>query len=938
MDLCDSNYDMDLLEDDLNSSNNTYCNFAKHTLVAYDASGKYGAENGFKPGYNQAVQNLLDISIPNSGLKADPHIKSRLKTWRTKFSIMHDMVFGSNTSGFGWDTEKCVLTAPDDVWDSYLKTHPEATKFRNKAFPLFDKLSTVFGKDRASGSRAIDLGDDEVVSEAHQTAPTNLEDKDIDKHVLPSPQGVDGKSTKCKRSKSDEFANMYSELCTMLNNTITAMGNDMNMNLNKMANDNDRKLESEIELMKKVQNEIDALLGITFEEAFEATNVIGKCPLKAEMLFGYDQGNKIGMVKMVARKSNKWSVKLPTRYNDHVMSNLSQNKANSKSIEDLDEIRVHNREKQIVSDELGVEEKGRQMDNYDVDNNECLDIGRHDCDEPCDEELKSGFEVSNKECLDEGSMKDKETVGVNKSASKENRSENYMKITNSASTNKEDRNELMNESAKLYDTENKSPKKTYASATKSSSYFETNKLLFVPTEINETGEEVIFDEDLVELGNILIEAWTTKGIGAISSSVDKPMIMNNMTTYVCKNRVGRTEFARVLGTKTVKVAYDWKPDVCSHCVVFGHDYKKCKVRTRTEEEVASEKDETNKTTHKENGFMQNDDSIQGISMMKDKMIVDKYLNMRLQPSFNVTKDCLDAIEGIVEDVLDDDYEAIKNLVADEVNGVGCSTLNLVCLSWFLNGLQNRITIGWNSDVVQVVLIHSTRHMMLCLIENIQNHEKMYCSFIYADNKGMDIRLLWNDLLLAKCCTVRCPWVIMGDFNVTLKLEEHSVGKSTISNDMQEFLDCMNNIGVEDLCISRMFYTWIKSPSSPDTRILKKLDRVMENDEFTSKYNNAHVVFHPFIVSDHSPAVLILPHGLMAKKLKLLKRHLNKLQWKNGDVFERVTCLRNKLKNAQLEVSLFPPDNEKKKIAATIFEEFSDAINDEGKLLFQKSKS
>ncbi|GKF94321.1 hypothetical protein Tco_0284021, partial [Tanacetum coccineum] len=82
--------------------------------------------------------------------------------------------------GFGWDTEKCILTAPDDVWDSYLK------------------LSTVFGKDRASGSQAIDLGDDEVVSEAHQIAPSDLEDEDID-----------------------------------------------------------RKLESEIELMKKVQNEID---------------------------------------------------------------------------------------------------------------------------------------------------------------------------------------------------------------------------------------------------------------------------------------------------------------------------------------------------------------------------------------------------------------------------------------------------------------------------------------------------------------------------------------------------------------------------------------------------------------------------------------------------------------------------------------------------------
>ncbi|GJT57963.1 hypothetical protein Tco_0993017 [Tanacetum coccineum] len=145
-------------------------------LMVLHASGKYGAENGFKPGYNQAVQNLLDISIPNSGLKADPHIKSKLKTWRTKFSIMHDMVFGSNTSGFVRVTEKCVLI------------------------------------------------------------------------LLPP----------------DECMDITEESCTMLNNSITTMGNEMNMNLSKMANDNERKLESEIELMKKVQNEIDAFAGDHF--------------------------------------------------------------------------------------------------------------------------------------------------------------------------------------------------------------------------------------------------------------------------------------------------------------------------------------------------------------------------------------------------------------------------------------------------------------------------------------------------------------------------------------------------------------------------------------------------------------------------------------------------------------------------------------------------
>lgn len=30
------------------------------------------------------------------------------------------------------------------------------------------------------------------------------------------------------------------------------------------------------------------------------------------------------------------------------------------------------------------------------------------------------------------------------------------------------------------------------------------------------------------------------------------------------------------GTKKIQVAYDWKPPVCSHCKVFGHEKKKCK--------------------------------------------------------------------------------------------------------------------------------------------------------------------------------------------------------------------------------------------------------------------------------------------------------------------------------------------------------------------------
>ncbi|GJR95968.1 RNA-directed DNA polymerase, eukaryota, reverse transcriptase zinc-binding domain protein [Tanacetum coccineum] len=131
--------------------------------------------------------------------------------------------------------------------------------------------------------------------------------------------------------------------------------------------------------------------------------------------------------------------------------------------------------------------------------------------------------------------------------------------------------------------------------------------------------------------------------------------------------------------------------------------------------------------------------------------------------------------------------------------------------------------------------------MLCLIESIHNHKKIYCSFVYASNFGMERRGLWKELLMAKICTSGNPWVLMGDFNVTLNVSKHSAGKSTIDVDMEDFLECVNNIEMEDVCSTRMYFTWIKSPKKPSTSVMKKLDRVMANDLFMDKYNQAYAI-------------------------------------------------------------------------------------------------
>lgn len=103
----------------------------------------------------------------------------------------------------------------------------------------------------------------------------------------------------------------------------------------------------------------------------------------------------------------------------------------------------------------------------------------------------------------------------------------------------------------------------------------------------------------VKMVNISLEAWSVDGLSALASSVGVPILMDSMTATICHKGMGNLGYARVLvevsaekclkesieiqyrdkdnnvkGTKSVKVVYDWKPPVCAHCRVFGHDIKK----------------------------------------------------------------------------------------------------------------------------------------------------------------------------------------------------------------------------------------------------------------------------------------------------------------------------------------------------------------------------
>nr|GEW56309.1 hypothetical protein [Tanacetum cinerariifolium] len=84
-----------------------------------NSGSQFKSDNGFKPRFLIAVANRLAVLLPDSGIKAKPHVKSLIKTLKSYWVAVHDMLAWNDTSSFGWDYVNNMLDAPQPVWKEY---------------------------------------------------------------------------------------------------------------------------------------------------------------------------------------------------------------------------------------------------------------------------------------------------------------------------------------------------------------------------------------------------------------------------------------------------------------------------------------------------------------------------------------------------------------------------------------------------------------------------------------------------------------------------------------------------------------------------------------------------------------------------------------------------------------------------------------------------
>ncbi|XVE65054.1 hypothetical protein DITRI_Ditri07aG0151500 [Diplodiscus trichospermus] len=97
-----------------------------------------------------------------------------------------------------------------------------------------------------------------------------------------------------------------------------------------------------------------------------------------------------------------------------------------------------------------------------------------------------------------------------------------------------------------------------------------------------------------------------------------------------------------------------------------------------------------------------------------------------------------------------------------------------------------------------------------------------------------------------------PWLLARDFNVPIHPDESSNYNEgqAITTDMQEFIDCRNNLALFDHVASRPLFTWTNKHQ--EGFLAKKLDRVLINDLWKA---STVVEFLAPEISDHCPALI-----------------------------------------------------------------------------------
>nr|GEZ23686.1 hypothetical protein [Tanacetum cinerariifolium] len=384
----------------------------------------------------------------------------------------------------------------------------------------------------------------------------------------------------------------------------------------------------------------------------------------------------------------------------------------------------------------------------------------------------------------------------------------------------------------------------------------------------------------VKIHKVPVVAYSEDGLSLIGMQIGKPVMLDAFSSSICTEVWGRIGFARAL------IEVDADRNLKEEVVMAV---------PRLEVEIPKETIEASDGfTMVQNRRKKGKNVANGVPKASDKEFAMKIMNhfSALQDE-NITHhtNTSDATTSDVQaengatNVVDDDskVEDLGNEYKVMKIKIGASTPPIkfpnVFRNWDWSSNANvctkgcRIIVGWNKDIVDVVVISISNQTMHTKIIHKSNQKPIFCTFVYVGNNQKERRLLWHNLDVYHSMVSGIPWTLLGDFNVALNIEDNLTGGSAMTSAM----------------ISDHSLAVLKFPS------------IVNSKPRPFKFFNLLAYKSSFLVTV-SNMWSSQVHGCymyqVVQKMKMLKKPLRKLLHSHRNLHDRVNKLRVELDAVQ----------------------------------------
>ncbi|XP_074299170.1 uncharacterized protein LOC141630212 [Silene latifolia] len=155
---------------------------------------------------------------------------------------------------------------------------------------------------------------------------------------------------------------------------------------------------------------------------------------------------------------------------------------------------------------------------------------------------------------------------------------------------------------------------------------------------------------------------------------------------------------------------------------------------------------------------------------------------------------------------------------------------------------------------KVEIISSQAQVIHTRVTFLPTGVQWWASIVYVFNRIAERVSLWESLNHMSA-VVNGPWMVMGDFNNVLAMNERIGSEITIA-ESRGFQDCVANRGLMDTPAQEAFFIWNNKHDVGDM-VFSRIGMVLINDEWLAQFPAANTIFHPEGLYDHCPCTITL---------------------------------------------------------------------------------